>query len=78
MLSITDYLLSLLLIGLCTSVAIRDLSRLCGIDVCKVEKSYVWTDVAVQTSSWSTDDKLVECLTIHMLLTPLRLVLVLH
>ena len=58
--------------------SIRDLSRLCGIDVYKVEKSYVWTDVAVRTSSWSRDDnKLVELFTIHMLLTPLWLVLVL-
>ena len=37
------------------------------------------TDVAVQTSSLSSDDnKLVEFFRIHMLLTPLRLVLVLH
>ena len=42
-------------------------------------KSYVWTDVAVQTSSWSRDDnRLVEFLTIHMLLTPMLLVLVLQ
>ena len=39
----------------------------------------VWTDVAVCTSSWSSDDnKLVEFFRIHMLLTPLRLVLVLQ
>ena len=68
----------LLLNELCISAVIRDLSRLCGIDVYKVEKSYVWTDVAVRTSRWSRDDnRLVEFLTIHMLLTPLRLVLVL-
>ena len=58
------------------SAVIRDFSRLCGIDVYKVEKSYVWTDVAVRTSSWFRDDnRLVEFLTVHMLLTPLRLVL---
>ena len=39
----------------------------------------VWTDVAVRTSSWSSDDnKLVEFFRIYMLLTPLRLVLVLQ
>ena len=67
---------SLLLNELCTSAVIRDFSRLCGIDLYKVEKSYVWTDIAVRTSSWSRDDnRLMEFLTIHMLLTPLRLVL---
>ena len=36
-------------------------------------------DVAVRTSSWSSDDnKLVEFFRIHMLLTPLRMVLVLQ
>ena len=46
---------------------------------CSVEKSNVWTDVAVWTSSWSSDDnKLVEFFRIHMLLTPLRLVLVMQ
>ena len=68
----------LLLNELCITAVIRDLNRLCGIDVYKVEKSYVRTDVAVQTSSWSRDDnRLVEFLTIHMLLIPLWLVLVL-
>ena len=44
-----------------------------------VEKSNVWTDVAVRSSSWSSDDnKLVEFVRIHMLLTPFRLVLVLQ
>ena len=39
----------------------------------------VWTDVAVQTSSWSSDDnKLVEFFKIHMFLTQLRLVLLLQ
>ena len=38
---------SLLLNELCTSAVVRDLSRLCGLHVYKVEKSYVWTDVAV-------------------------------
>ena len=64
---------------LCTSAVIRDLSRLCEIDVYKVENSYVGIDVAVRTSSWSRDDnRPVEFLTIHMLLTPLRLALVLQ
>ena len=45
----------------------------------KVEKSYVRTDVAVKTSSWSRNgNRLVEFLTIQMLLTPLRLALVLQ
>ena len=40
---------------------------------------HVWTDVAVRTSSWSSDDnKLVEFFRIHMLLAPLRLVSVLQ
>ena len=70
---------SLILNELCTSAAIRDLNRLCGIDMYKVEKSYLWTDVAVRASTWSRDhNRLVEFLTIHMLLTPLRLVLVLQ
>ena len=44
-----------------------------------LEKSNVWTDVPVWTSSWSSDDtKLVEFFRIHMLLTSLRLVLVLQ
>ena len=44
-----------------------------------LKKSNVWTDVTVRTSSWSSDDnKLAEFLRIHMLLTPLRLVLVLQ
>ena len=39
----------------------------------------MWTDVAVRTSSWSSDDnKLVEFFRIYMLLTPLQLVLVLQ
>ena len=46
----------LLLNELCISAVIRDLSRLCGIDMYKMEKSYVWTDVAVRTSSWSRDE----------------------
>ena len=41
--------------------------------------SNVWTDVAVRTSSWSNDNKkLVEFFRIHMLLTPLQLVIVLQ
>ena len=44
-----------------------------------VEKSNVWTDVVVRTSSWSSDDnKLVEFFRIHILLTPLQLALVLQ
>ena len=72
---------SLLLNEVCTSVVIRDFSSMCRIDGYKVEveKSFVWTDVAVRTLSWSRDDnRLVEFLTIHMLLTPLQLVLVLQ
>ena len=47
--------------------------------VLSVDKSNVYTDVAVWTSVWSSDDnKLVELFRIHMLLTPLRLVLVLR
>ena len=60
---------SLPLNELCTSAVIRDLSRLCRIDVYKVEKSHV-------TRS-KDDNGLVESLTVHMLLAPLRLVLVL-
>ena len=46
-------------------------------EVYNVEKSYVCTDVAVRTSSWSSDDnRHVEFFRIHILFTPLRLVLV--
>ena len=45
----------------------------------KCWKSNVWIDVTVRRSSWSGDDnKLVEFFRIHMLLTPLRMVLVLQ
>ena len=45
----------------------------------KCWKSNVWTDVVVRTPHWSSDDnKLVELFRIHMLLTPLRLVLMLQ
>ena len=71
------FLPSLLLNELFTSAVIRDFSRLCGIDVYKVEKSYVLTDIVVQTSSWSRDEnRLVEFLTIYMLLTSLGLIFV--
>ena len=64
--------------SVCTCLLILDFNRLCEIEVQSVEKSNVWTDVAVRTSSWQSDDsKVVEFLRIHMLLTPLRLVLVL-
>ena len=64
---------------LCTRLLILDFNRSCGIEVLSVEKSIVWTDVAVRTSSWSSDDnKLVEFFRIHILFTPLRLVLVLQ
>ena len=70
---------SFFLKALCTRLLILDFNRSCGIEVRSVEKSNVWTDVAVRTSSWSSDDnKLVEFFRIHMLLTPLRLVLVLQ
>ena len=56
---------SFFLKALCTRLLILDFNRLCGI--------------AIQTSSWSNDDnKLVEFFRIHMLLIPLRLVLVLQ
>ena len=58
-----------------TRLLILDFNRSCGIEGYSVEKSNGWTDVAVRTSSWSSDDnKLVEFFRIHMLLTPLRLV----
>ena len=44
-----------------------------------LKKSNVGTDVAVRTSSWSSDDnRFVEFFRIYMLLTPLQLVLVLQ
>ena len=70
---------SFFLKGLCTRLLILDLNRSCGIEVWSVEKSNVWTDVAVRTSSWSSDDnELVQFFRIQMLSTPLRLVLVLQ
>ena len=49
---------------------------ICWIEVQSVEKSNVGTNVPVRTSSWSSDDnKLVEFFRIHVLLTPLQLVL---
>ena len=70
---------SLLLKKLCTRVAIRDFNRLCVTNIYKVEKSYVLTDIAVRTSSWSLDDnRLVDFLKIHMLLTLLQLIFVLR
>ena len=60
-----------------TRLLILDFNRLCEIEVQSVEKSNVWTDVPVRTSSWSSDDnKLAEFFRIHMLLTPFQLVLV--
>ena len=45
--------------------------------VYNVEKSYVCTDVAVQTSKWLIDDnRHVDFFSIHMLFASLRLVLV--
>ena len=70
---------SFFLKALCTRLLILDFNRSRGIEVQSVQKSNVWADVAVRTSSWSSDDdKLVEFFRIHMLLTPLRLVLVLQ
>ena len=64
---------------LCTRLLILDFNRSCGIEVLSVENSNVWTDVALWTSSWSSDDnKLVEFFRIHMLLIPLRLVFMLQ
>ena len=69
---------SFFLKALCTRLLILAFNRSCGIEVYSVEKSNIWTDVAVRTSSCSSDDnKLVEFFRIHML-TPLRLVLVLQ
>ena len=63
--------------SLCSRIAARDFSNLCEMDVYNVEKSYVCTDVAVRTSMWSSDDsRHEEFFSIHMLLTPLRLVLI--
>ena len=48
---------------------ILDFKRLCEIEVLNVEKSNVWSDVAVPMSSLSSDDnKLVELSRIPMLL----------
>ena len=64
-------------LALYASLLILDSNRLRGIEVLSVEKVNVWTDVAVRTSSWLGDDnKLAEFFRIHMLLTPLWLVLV--
>ena len=61
----------LLLNELCTSAVIRDLSRLCGIDVYKVEKSYVWTDVAVLCNNTSSAQyKISKFWTIFIFLSP--------
>ena len=65
--------------ALCTRLLILDFNRSCGIEVQSVEKPNAWTDVAAQTSSRPSDDnKPAELPRIHMLLTPLWLVLVLQ
>ena len=54
---------------------IRDLSKSCGMEVYRVEKSNVWMDVALRTHKWANDDsKFVEFLSIHILLTSVWLV----
>ena len=58
---------------------IRDWSKLCGMEVYRVEKSNVWMEVALWTPNWPNDDsKFVEFLSIHILLTPVWLVLILQ
>ena len=49
---------------------IQDLSKSCGMEVYRVEKSNVWMEVALWTPKWPNDDsKFVEFLSIHILLT---------
>ena len=77
-------LLSLCRFNLCISntskrvvlrVVIQEFNRLCGTEVYNAEMSYVWTDIAVCTLSWSKDDSSTgEFLAIHTRLTSLRLV----
>ena len=48
---------------------IRDLSKSCGMEVYRVEKSNVWMEVALWTPKWSNDDsKLVEFLSTYYVL----------
>ena len=45
---------------------IRDLSKSCGMEVYRAEKSNVWKEVALRTPKWPNDDrKFVEFLSIH-------------
>ena len=71
---------SFFLKALCTRLLILDFNTLCGIEGVKYWKIKCldWCS-CMDRSSWSNDDnKLVEFFRIHMLLTPLRLVLVLQ
>ena len=44
--------------------------KLCGVEVYRVEKSDVWIEVVLRTPKWAIDDnKFVEFLSIHILLT---------
>ena len=57
----------------------RDLSKSCGMEVYRVEKSNVWMEVALWTPKWLKDDsKFVEFLSIHILLSPVWLVFILQ
>ena len=58
---------------------IRDLSKSCGMEVYRIEKSNVWMEVALQTPKWWNDDsKFVKFFSIHILLTPVWLVFILQ
>ena len=58
---------------------IWDLSKSCGMEVYRVEKSSAWMKVALWTPKWPNDDsKFVEFLSIHILLTPVWLVFMLQ
>ena len=58
---------------------IRDLSKSCGMEVYRVEKSNVWKGAALRTPKWANDDsKFVGFLSIHILLTPVWLVFTLQ
>ena len=56
---------------------IRDLSKSCGIEVYRAEKSSFWMEVALQIPKWASDDsRFMEFFGIHML-TPVWLVFIL-
>ena len=50
---------------------IRDLSKSCGMEMYKVEKSNFWIETALRTRKWANDDsKFVEFLSIRIILSP--------